>query len=227
MRLNGLASHRIAVLPTFQYTYYTVRVLDFLLDLIFPRQCLGCGKWGKFICQDCQKSIRFYDRQVFQQIPGLDDVFVLAHYDGVIQKAVKDIKYRGTFGICQELAEMTRKNFHDKFTFDYLVPVPLAEKRLAERGFNQAQKLAKNLKLAPVLNCLVRTRETRPQFDLKLKERKENVRNAFAATIDCHDKSLCLVDDVATTGATLSECAKALKKSGASKVFAICVARGG
>lgn len=202
-------------------------MFDFLLDLIFPRRCIGCGKWGKFICEDCQKTIRFYDRVVFQAIPGVDDVFVLAHYDGIVRAAIKEIKYRGTFGICQELAELISKNFRHKFSFDYLVPVPLAEKRLAERGFNQAEKLAKNLKLAPVLNCLKRTRETRPQFDLKFKERKINVRNAFVANRNCRDVSLCLIDDVATTGATLSECARALKKSGASKVYAICVARGG
>lgn len=202
-------------------------MFDFFLDLIFPRQCLGCGKWGKFICDNCHKTIRFYDRQVFQQIPGVDDAFVLAHYDGIIRQTIKEIKYRGTFGICQELAEMIGKNFRHKFTFDYLVPVPLAPERLTQRGFNQAEKLAKNLKLAPVLNCLKRTRETKPQFDLKYKERKINVRNAFAVNRDCHDKSLCLVDDVATTGVTLSECAKALKKAGASKVYAICVARGG
>lgn len=195
---------------------------------------MGCGKWGKFICDDCQKTIRFYDRSVFQEIPGVDDAFVLAHYDGIIRSAIKEIKYRGTFGICQELGELIQKNFQNKqsfssnkFSFDYLVPIPLAPKRLADRGFNQAEKLAKNLKLAPVLNCLVRTRETKPQFDLKFKERKENVRDAFRATRRCDGISFCLIDDVATTGATISECAKALKKSGAVKVYAICVARGG
>lgn len=200
---------------------------DFLLDLIFPRFCVGCGKWGKFICQKCRKTIRFYDKGIGQFLPDLDDVFVLAHYDGLVQKAIKEVKYRGTFAINQELAELIRKNFHQQFTFDYLVPVPLAPKRLAERGFNQSEKLAKYLKLAPVLNCLVRRRETKPQFDLKIAERRKNVRNAFVTTTHrLPAGSYCLVDDVATTGATLSECAKALKKTGAKRIFAICVARG-
>jgi len=203
-------------------------VLNFLLDIIYPRRCLGCGKWGKFICDDCQKRIRFYDRHVFHEIPGVDDAFVLAHYEGIIRQAVKDIKYRGTFGICQELGDLIQKNFHDKFHIDYLVPVPLAKKRLADRGFNQAAKLARSLKLAPVANCLVRTRETKPQFDLKFNQRKENVRGAFTVRRELvSTASYCLVDDVATTGATISECAKALKIAGAQKVYAICVARGG
>ncbi len=206
---------------------YTLIVLDLLLDLVFPRFCLGCGKWGKFICQKCRRTIRFYDQNVFQDIPEVDDTFVLAHYDGVIRQAIKEIKYRGTFAINQELAELVRKNFHQQFSFDYLVPVPLAPKRLAERGFNQAEKLAKYLDLAPVLDCLVRRRETKPQFDLKISQRKKNVRNAFVANTSCQEMTLCLVDDVATTGATLGEGAKALKKAGAQKVYAICVARGG
>lgn len=217
--------------------HYTEVVLDFLLDLIFPRQCLGCKSFGKFICESCQKTIRFYDKSVFQDIPDVDDTFILAHYDGIIREAVKEIKYRGRFGICQELADLIAKNFRQKFEFDYLVPVPLAPKRLADRGFNQAEKLAHELYKVlcikyyghKVLNCLERTRETKPQFDLKYKEREENVKGAFIVRHDTlyiiRNTSVCLVDDVATTGSTISECAKALKKAGAKKVFIICVAR--
>lgn len=94
------------------------------------------------------------------------------------------------------------------------------------RGFNQAEKLAKYLKSAPVLDCLKRVRNTRPQFDLKREERLKNVENAFALKQKIPVADYCIVDDVATTGATLSQCAKVLKKAGASKVFAVCIARG-
>lgn len=201
-------------------------MLDFLLDIIFPRHCVGCQKLGKFFCDNCAKTIRFYDPAVHEGIDQIDDVFILAHYDGVIREAIKEIKYQGIFAINLELAEMIRKNFRHKFNFDYLVPVPLSQKRLAQRGFNQAEKLAKYLGMAPVLNCLTRTRDTKPQFDLKFKERKENVRGAFTTRhllpANC---CVCLVDDVATTGATVSECARALRAAGAKAVFAICVAR--
>ncbi len=228
LRLMGLANPRNGPLcDSSCLAYYTGPVFDFLLDLVFPRFCVGCGRWGKFICSNCQKTIKFYDQRVNQVLPNLDSVFVLAHYDGVIRQAIKEIKYRGTFAINLELAELVRKHFRHQFPFDYIVPVPLAPKRLAQRGFNQAEKLARYLKLAPVLNCLTRTRETKPQFDLKIRQRAKNVRGAFATT-NRHlpAASYCLIDDVATTGATLSECAKALKKAGAKKVYAICVARG-
>lgn len=79
---------------------------------------------------------------------------------------------------------------------------------------------------------LVRTRKTTPQFDLKYEERQENVKGAFSLnqrlnTNNLSGLSFCLVDDVATTGSTIFECAKVLKKSGAENVWAICLARGG
>lgn len=205
-------------------------MFDFLLDLIFPRFCVGCGKFGKYFCQECFKKIRFYSNLIspdYHCPENLDGIFVLAHYDGIIRKAIKEIKYRGKFAILQELAEMFPKDFN--FKFDYLVPVPLAKKRQTERGFNQAEKLANYLKLAPVLNCLKRVRDTKPQFDLNFSERQKNVKNAFELSSHYNlepSHSYCLVDDVATTGSTLSECAKVLKDSGASKVYALCIARG-
>jgi competence protein ComFC len=200
-------------------------VFDFLLDIIFPKFCVGCGKIGKYFCSECLKTIRFYSNNIDQKYhcpENLDGFFVLAHYDGIIRKAIREVKYRGKYAIFSEIAPLIKP----QFVCDFLVPVPLSKERLARRGFNQAEKLARYLKLAPVLDCLFRTRETKPQFDLSRKERLTNVKNAFALKRKLPAGNFCLVDDVATTGATLSECAKVLKKSGAKKVFAICIARG-
>lgn len=233
LRTTGLANLRITVLPALHILDYTLMVLDFLLDLIFPRFCVGCGKFGKYFCPKCFKKIRFYSNLIspdYHCPENLDGIFVLAHYDGVIRKAIKEIKYRGRFAILQELAEMMLASPPGgNFQFDYLVPVPLAKKRQTERGFNQAEKLANYLKLAPVLNCLKRTRDTKPQFDLSSAERLKNVKNAFIhnSKYIIHSSAVCLIDDVATTGATLSECAKVLKNARAAKVYAICIARGG
>ena len=241
---------------------------DFLLDVIFPRQCLGCGKFGKYICDICAKSkIDSFSDQVCpyceksspygfthprcQQTNSLDGMFVLAHYRGLIPQAVHEIKYQGYFAITDELASLIASRYHYQFDFQYFIPVPLSQKRQADRGFNQAEKLTQKLSLyvthrgresqptssehkndQKVINLLVRIRETRPQFDLKMEERKGNVQDAFALSPNLLTRSLsnlsfCLVDAVATTGATIFECAKILKKSGAEKVYAICIARGG
>lgn len=235
------------------HQHYIVMELNFLLDLIFPKSCVGCRKYGKYFCDRCFSKIEFFETQVCpyceRQSPyglthfrclkkyGLDGMFVLAHYRGPIRQALKKIKYRGTHDISRELAEIVAKNYHGKFEFDSFIPIPLSKERELKRGFNQAEKLAVSLSKTslslrkPVLNILRRTRETKPQFDLKYNERQENVKGAFTLNsnfkFQISNSSACLVDDVATTGSTIFECAKVLKKAGASKVWAICVARGG
>lgn len=233
--------------------HYTKVVFDFLLDIVFPRFCVSCGKMGKYLCPNCLGKIEFFRFEVCpycelqspyglthprcQKSKGIDGMFVLAHYRGPIRKAIQTIKYQGGFVVCEELSGLISEKFHQKFDFDFFVPVPLSKKRLHDRGFNQAEKLANNLSGAnailkkPVANLLIRTKDTKPQFDLDYEDRKHNVKDAFMISPGTHGPisktSICLVDDVATTGSTIFECAKALKLAGAKKVYAICVARGG
>lgn len=222
---------------------------NFLLDILFPRQCFGCGKWGSYLCERCTKTkIDYIDPQVCPYCEcasldglthpgciepnGLDGMFVLAHYRDLITQVIHEIKYQGVFTASDEVAGLIQKNYHGNFKFDYLVPVPLSKKRERIRGFNQAEKLAKALQFKPAVNLLVRTKDTKPQFDLSFDDRKKNVKDVFALNPNLLTRSLsnlsfCLVDDVATTGSTLFECAKLIKKSGAEKVYAITIARGG
>lgn len=230
---------------------------EFILNLVFPRQCFGCGRWDQYICENCRKSkIEYFTDQVcpYCEKPGpyglthprcqkpltLDGLFVLSHYRGLIPKLISEIKYQHHFDICSQIARIIFDAYHFKFNFQYLIPVPLSGPRLRERGFNQSEKLAKELqkcfqssdcKLLPD-DILVRNKNTKPQFDLKYKERVNNVKDAFSLSPQLKTKNLegfsfCLVDDVATTGATLFECAKVLKRADAEKVFAITIARGG
>ena len=114
-----------------------------------------------------------------------------------------------------------------------MVPVPLARGRRRERGFNQseliAERLAEALELPLVTAALERVRETRPQVGRSAAERRENVRGAFACPDGglVADRRVIVIDDVATTGATLRACAEPLKAAGAARVFGLVVARGG
>ncbi len=220
---------------------------DSLLDIVFPRSCFGCGKWGSYICKSCATNkISYFNFQVCPVCErasqsglthstcksDLDGLFVLANYKDLIIKVVREIKYQGVFAASSEVGSLIRQHYHKEFEFDYFVPVPLSKKRERLRGFNQAEKLAKALKLKPVKNLLVRTKETKPQFDLKFEQRKDNVKGVFAInpnllTRNLQNLSLCLVDDVATTGSTLFECAKTLKMAGAKRVYGVTIARGG
>ncbi len=110
-----------------------------------------------------------------------------------------------------------------------LVPVPLGRPRQRERGFNQAALLAE--RLAPALGVavrprwLARVRDTQPQSDLGAAERHANVRGAFAARAEVAGHHVVVVDDVLTTGATVAECARALRAAGAARVGVVAVAR--
>lgn len=192
---------------------------------------------GKYFCPMCLKTIRFYSPLInpeYKKIPYIDGLFVLAHYDGVIRKAILEVKYHGKFAIFSEIVQMFPEKLN--FDFNYLVPVPLSKEREFKRGFNQSEKLAEYLNYelrsmnyaTKILNCLERTRDTPPQFDLCREKRLENVKGAFShnSKFIIHNSIVCLMDDVCTTGATLSECAKVLKEAGAKKVYAICLARG-
>jgi ComF family protein len=116
---------------------------------------------------------------------------------------------------------------------DAILPVPLHRLRLAERGFNQAVDLARPLarvRGVPLLyNALDRVRHTAPQFGLSVPQRRENIRGAFQVPRPHRVKGrrILLVDDIITTGATVAECAKVLKKAGAAQVAVLALARAG
>ena len=123
---------------------------------------------------------------------------------------------------------------------DVIIPIPLHKRRLRWRGFNQSELIAKRIseKIAPGFpialenSLLERFRYTHPQMEIKNQaKRKKNIENAFKIPknklVSVKNKRILLVDDVTTTGATIFECAKTLKRSGASEVFAVVVARQG
>ena len=112
---------------------------------------------------------------------------------------------------------------------DFVVPVPIAEDRFLDRGYNQSLLLAEVFAREREEVCeelLVRVRNTKPQNNLTSKERAKNIKDAFALvdeTIDLKGKRIMLIDDIFTTGSTMNECARVLKKHGASEVYSFCL----
>lgn len=106
--------------------------------------------------------------------------------------------------------------------------VPLTDRKLRERGFNQAKLLARYLAQEvdlPLVEALMKTRETQPQAELGRKERRTNLKDSFAPVRTIHRDEVLLIDDVFTTGATATECSKALKHAGAKRVYVVTLAR--
>jgi len=152
-------------------------------------------------------------------------------YDGVARKAIHGLKYRHRQTLARPLAALLEAELRRRpLMLDLLTPVPLHPRRLAERGFNQSELLARDLgeRLGiPVAACLERRRETKAQAGLKAASRWSNVREAFrcADEVVLDGRRVGVVDDVCTTGATLEECARALRAAGCSAVWGIAVAR--
>jgi competence protein ComFC len=152
-------------------------------------------------------------------------------FDGPMRLALHRLKYRRDIGLGEALApgvlaHLSGLHWH----VDLLVPVPLGRKREAQRGYNQVNLIARPLSTAMRIpyapDALERTHETRSQVGLSRSERRENVRDAFrAGKHRVNGCTVLLMDDIATTGSTLSSCAEALYGAGARDVFAYTVSR--
>lgn len=224
------------------------RIKRTFLDLLFPPRCVGCRKVGGWLCSECRKAIELLRpplcprcglptaegklcprcQRASLQIDGARSV---AFFEGPLREAIHRLKYSNSQDLAAPLGEMMISYWKDVHSpAEVIIPVPLHARRLHQRGYNQADLLARELGKGvglPVLeNALTRVRETSPQVDLSGEERKENVRGAF----DCPDdqlagKSVLLVDDVYTTGATLEACSLALRRRGVRTVWALTLAR--
>jgi ComF family protein len=166
--------------------------------------------------------------------PSFDHARAIGRYEGPLRQAIHQLKYRGKLHLKQPLLHLALEHFDAHFpaaVFDAIIPVPLHRERLMQREFNQATVLARGVAHylhIPVLErLLVRVRSTRPQVELSGRERRQNVRHAFAVThaAALADKQVLVVDDVFTTGATLGEIARTLKVAGARRVDVFALAR--
>ncbi len=222
------------------------------LDFIFPKRCVSCKAFGSYICTNCFGKIEYLDKPVCpvcqrQAIGGkthpgcrgrytLDGLVVAARYRGVVKQAILRVKYKWEFDIEKILVDIM---VFALWKFDLpndliLVPVPLSSVRKKWRGFNQSEILARTLAVRfgqNFGNVLVRTRNTRPQVGLSKDERKKNISGAFALNKFINRNRIiggnfALIDDVYTTGATMQECAKVLKRTGAKSVWGMVVALG-
>ncbi len=154
-----------------------------------------------------------------------------AVFDSPIQEGLHTLKYRRNIGLGESIAiQMADFVSSLDWPVEVLMPVPLGKKRLKERGYNQvglvARPLAFQLGLRYEPNALRKIRETRSQVGLTVSQRHNNVQNAYQAGPEMvKGKSILMMDDVATTGSTISACTEALRLAGAQDVYVITIAR--
>lgn len=193
--------------------------------------CAGCRRRvpdGR-TCEDCRPSVR---------LAGL--IAPLPYGSRPVREAILALKYHGVGQYAKALAEVSAAYLVSQTpplpvftqTQTLVVPVPLWRERFKERGFNQAELIAARITEAieiPLVSLLIRVRDTKPQTEIESKkERRENVAHAFALArpVSLKGKTILLVDDVYTTGATMAECARVLRRAGAKEVWGVAIARG-
>ena len=212
-------------------------MLSIFLDFLFPPRCPNCRAYveqrGQF-CPLCigrliglHALVRTGDARVY-----LDGIWAFAHYQEGVRDLLRRLKYQcdrsvlsALHGILAEGAAVIPMLPHPLSA----VPVPLAPERLRARGFNQTEEIfapwlaVHGIALRPLL---VRTRETAPLYEHTRTERQRELRGAFAlaADADAAGRDILLVDDIMTSGATLTECARTLKRAGARRVYAFVLA---
>jgi ComF family protein len=162
--------------------------------------------------------------------PPFDATIALGDYAPPLSGMVLALKSGGQLALADTFGALLAQRIGSESRTDALVTaVPLAFERQAERGFNQAAEIARRLARDAGLGCapdaLLRVRHAAAQHELPLAERHRNVRGAFAVRSDVHGRSIWVVDDVMTSGATLGEIARMLKRSGAARVTNLIVAR--
>ena len=200
------------------------------IDLIFPPRCVGCGRVDTLWCNQCQDELNqtLYPFQV-KPLEPFEGIAATGVHEGMIREAVQGLKYGNARILAEALGERLVKQVRSlNWTIDIIVPVPLHTSRLAERGYNQAQLLAEHVAQELTLPCLpaavTRQRNTHSQVTLSAVERQTNVKDAFNADPEqLENLRVLLIDDVYTTGATLSACAKAVLSAGAQTVYGLTV----
>ncbi len=194
-----------------------------------PSYCLCCGRFFEalekpHLCQDC-----------LQKRPPFSHHRSSGKYKGKLKDIIILYKYRHFQVLGKDLARLVDRALGKEediwWKVDAIVPVPLHPKRKKERGFNQAQIIAKELARIKGIELrdklLVKTKNVRPQTSLRIEERAENVSGAFGVAKGerIKEKVLLLVDDVYTTGSTIRECSSVLREAGVKEVKALTVAQ--
>ncbi len=222
---------------------------ELIYDLLFPKRCVECQKVGDFVCFDCisriSRIVTFtchscgkitQSGQYCKSCRGsveLTGVMVVCDYnEGPTKEMIHHLKYSGFLELSEILGELLVERIKKSGKSNFIVvPVPMDQKKENERGFNQSELIARYISKKLGFKgglALSKIKKTKSQMKLKRSERLRNLENAF----ECEDirliknQNILLVDDVMTTGTTLNECAKELRRHGVKQVWGAVVAKG-
>lgn len=214
-----------------------MKLLEALLDLVYPPRCVFCHRLlpgsGISVCRTCREQLPYTGTLAERsKIKSIEHCFSPLFYEKTVRDSLHRYKFEQRRGYAGVYADFMLKCIDEnQISCDSITWVPVSRRRLHERGYDQSELLARAIAAkrgVPCLRLLEKSRHTRQQSLIKDPgQRKANVKGAYR----CVDPSLAagrrflLVDDIVTSGATLSECAKVLKEAGAAGIIALTVAR--
>ncbi len=211
-----------------------------LLSVISPPECFGCGLEGRLICSDCRAKLVIKAptcwrcnrlTPIGQTCPScrhaapLSGVTVAAYYDGPVKDLIQALKYGHLADGAVEAASLLTPLLEPKF--DLVTAVPTAPSRRRQRGYNQAELIARQVASQLALPYLPTLARLAPESQVghTKRERLEQIKAAFYAPKLLPGQAILIIDDVLTTGATLAECSRVLKAAGAKRIWGAVVAK--
>lgn len=208
-------------------------ILDRILDLLYPPRCAFCRRFlteeEKGVCRFCRK--KYGNLKAERELEHIRSCTAAFQYEGAVRDSLLRYKFRGVTAYGPVYADFLAKCIDESgFSCDIITWVPLSRRRLRKRGYDQARILAEETAKRLNLPCkllLEKRVDTRAQSGIRdAEKRRQNAKGVYAccAPEACRGKRVLLIDDIVTTGATLSECALTLKKAGCAEVFAAAAA---
>ncbi|MBQ0135467.1 MAG: ComF family protein [Oscillospiraceae bacterium] len=213
------------------------------LSVIYPERCIACGCYltdsnetdkvllAHYFCNSCSKEVSWLEERIEDRY-AFDKIAIPLEYSGAVREAILRLKFNSDLSSSQffsrEVERAIRTNFYG-VKFDIFTCVPSTKKSVATRGYNQSQLIAEKVRIDAEydFSLLRKKKTTEIQHLLSAEERKKNIESAYSMSPGRNvvDKTILLIDDIFTTGATCNACARELKFAGASAVYVVCVAK--
>lgn len=202
------------------------KIFKYIIAAVYPEHCPYCGEpitVGKPACTDCEKQFPETITKCYAK--GGYRCAAPFSYDGIFAEAAKSYKFNGRTDYTEKLSDKISSSVSEAYgdiEFNFVTCVPMYKKQISRRGYNQSRLLAKRIAKqlgVPYMDLLKKQKENEPQHTLKSRQRQDNVKGVYKAiNIDkIKGNNILVIDDIITTGYTLGECCKVLRKAGAAK----------
>lgn len=218
-----------------------LKIQEKILNLIYPQTCGICGKINEnSLCKKCEiKLNKQAENRIIKEGTEIEDKYFnelmyIFRYEGKIRKIIIDYKFNEKSYIYVTFVNFLLKNkkiFENIKNYDTIIPVPISKKRQKERGYNQslliARKIAEKTNLELMNNCLIKTKNIIEQSKLNKEDRLQNIYGVYELTNRqlIENKKILLIDDIYTTGSTVNECSRILRRANPEKIGVLVLAK--